>query len=70
MYSAQWHSNRVDKLDCISKALNIFQLRMCYLCSEDIVREAFSPYGFIEDIRIFEEKGYAFIKYVPFESIK
>jgi len=47
------------KLNC----LNIFWT--CDLSvSEELIHKSFSAYGCIQEIRVFKEKGYAFIRLV------
>ncbi|KAL3285697.1 hypothetical protein HHI36_000228 [Cryptolaemus montrouzieri] len=36
--------------------------------SEDLMQKTFSPFGAIQDIRVFKDKGYAFIKFATKES--
>uniref|UniRef100_A0A023F4M2 Putative apoptosis-promoting rna-binding protein tia-1/tiar rrm superfamily n=1 Tax=Triatoma infestans TaxID=30076 RepID=A0A023F4M2_TRIIF len=36
--------------------------------SEDLVQKTFSPYGTIQEIRVFKDKGYAFIRFSTKES--
>lgn len=36
--------------------------------SEDLIRSHFSPYGVIHEVRVFKDKGYAFVKFANKES--
>lgn len=36
--------------------------------SEELMQKTFSPYGVIQDIRVFKDKGYAFIRFATKES--
>lgn len=36
--------------------------------SEELMQKTFSPFGVIQDIRVFKDKGYAFIRFASKES--
>uniref|UniRef100_A0A1B0D0X2 Uncharacterized protein n=1 Tax=Phlebotomus papatasi TaxID=29031 RepID=A0A1B0D0X2_PHLPP len=38
--------------------------------SEEILQKTFSPFGTIQEIRVFKDKGYAFIRYVHFQLLR
>lgn len=36
--------------------------------NEELMQKTFSPFGVIQDIRVFKDKGYAFIRFATKES--
>ena len=46
-----WFYNRLPYHDCL-----------VYSISEDLMKKVFNSYGSIQEIRVFKDKGYAFIR--------
>lgn len=42
----------------------------CADANEDLIRSIFSPFGHVQEIRIFKEKGYAFVRWVYYLLIQ
>jgi len=48
---------------CIGPGIFVF------FCTEELIHKSFSAYGCIQEIRVFKEKGYAFIRSASLSEI-